>query len=87
MSPLMYDFSSPSRSMCVSVGWVVGGDESVGCGGGCSTQSACEVLWLTTCVFESLSFHIFFPQGKESGEVYSMRMGWREGSRAGERNY
>lgn len=54
-----------------------------------STQSACEVLWLTTCVFESLSFHIFifFSQGKESGEVYSMRMGWREGSGAGERNY
>lgn len=74
----MYDFSSPSRSMCVSVGWVVGGDESVGCGGGCSTQSACEVLWLTTCVFESLSFHIFFffffPRVRSRGK-YIVR-GW-----------
>lgn len=57
----MYDFSPPCRSMCVSA---VGGDGSVEFwgwrGGGKGTQSACEVLWLTTCVFESLSFHVFF---------------------------
>lgn len=62
----MYDFSSPRRPMCASVGWVVGGDGGVGFGGGWSTSSACGVLWLTTCVFESLSVHIF-SQGEEVG--------------------
>lgn len=38
--------------MCVCVSW----RRAWGWG----TQSACEVLWLTTCVFETLSFHVFF---------------------------
>lgn len=31
-------------------------------GGGCAgTQSACEICWLTTCVSQSSSFHVFLP--------------------------
>lgn len=60
------------------MGWLAAGLEDMGVlVGGWGTQSACEVLWLTTCVFESLSFHIF-SQGEGLGRASSLKMG-REG--------
>lgn len=54
-------------------------------GVGEGTESACKVLQLTTCVFESQSFHVFVffrfvSHGEGLGSACSMRTGRREGS-------